>query len=76
MRPLRCGGALVTRITIHPKIEPIMNVMRILIGINHLHTQPNSLQNTRIVTLKKGIEFFSSELWQRLNGLIEFEITS
>lgn len=46
MRPLRCGGGLVIRITTHPRTEPIINVMRILIGMNHLHIQTSLLQNT------------------------------
>jgi hypothetical protein len=61
MSPLRCGGGLVIRITTHPRTEPIINVMRILIGMNHLHIQTNLLQNT--------INLIQKVNW--LNGLMQ-----
>lgn len=36
MRPFRCCGAPVTFTSIHPIVEPMINVRRMLIGINHL----------------------------------------
>lgn len=36
MRPLKCGGGLVSLVTIHPSAEPMTKVQRMFNGINHL----------------------------------------